>query len=264
MSQIPPPQPPQRPQPPLKPQYDHGAAAKPAGGGNSGVLIVLLVIGGIFAVMALCVVGVLAALLIPAIGSAQQAAKRAQSMNNVKQLTLAMLNYETTFQKFPPQYTIDASGQPLLSWRAQLLPFMEQQPLYDQLNQNEAWDSPANAGLTDTQISMFLSPRYGQSGNLTNYVAVAGEGFAFNGPQQIAVPGYDVHAEFIAWAEPRDLSFGDLKFEDLGASPDAPNVVRRGAVIGFADGHVISMQFADPEELRKMLTIDGQEPVNAW
>jgi hypothetical protein len=77
------------------------------------------------------VVGVLVALLLPATQAARESARRAQSMNNLKQLSLGLLNYESAKKVLPNQiYTKDA--KPLLSWRVQILPYMEEMDLYNQ------------------------------------------------------------------------------------------------------------------------------------
>jgi prepilin-type processing-associated H-X9-DG protein len=258
----------------MKPQNGGAVAAKTAAAGG-GVFVIILVIVGVMVVMGLCVIGVLAALLIPAVGAARDAAQRAQSMNNVKQIALGLLNYETTNNGFPPQYTVDESGQPLHSWRTQILPYLEQSMLYDQIDQTQPWDGGNNVVATDTELAIFRSPRYGDSGNLTNYVAVTGEGFLFNGNNRVRMSDVadgmsstmfviEIANSDIAWAEPRDLHLDEVFFEEAGAAENLPNLVRSGAVVGFVDGHVTAIQISDREELRKLLTINGGETVNSW
>lgn len=269
MSQVPP------PQPPFKPQTDNTGAVVAAAGVGSGVIAIIIVAVVAFFFVALCVIGILIALLLPAIQAAREAARRNVSMNNVKQLSLAMLNYEATQGHFPPQFTVDGAGQPLQSWRTLLLPYMEQQPLYDQINQNEAWNSPANSVFTDTHIPMYVSPRTGDTGNLTDYVAIAGDGFLFNGNNQNRMANVadgsastifvvEIANSDIAWAEPRDLTMSDLQLEGAGADANAPNVIRSITVVGFVDGSVKSLPISDPEELRKLLTINAGDIANAW
>ena len=67
-----------------------------------------------------------------------------ESMNNLKQIALAMLQYENDCKTFPPAYTTDAKGKRLLSWRVPILPYMEQNNLYRQFHLDEPWDSPHN------------------------------------------------------------------------------------------------------------------------
>ncbi|NLF69212.1 MAG: DUF1559 domain-containing protein [Candidatus Anammoximicrobium sp.] len=96
----------------------------------------------------IAIIGILVALLLPAIQAAREAARRTQCNNNLKQIGVALHNYHDTYKKFPPG-TIDRHG-----WlsTAFLLPFVEQTSLYDQLN----IDKPMN--LTDaTTLSLVRS-----------------------------------------------------------------------------------------------------------
>lgn len=247
---------------------------KPAS--SSGGLIAVIIVAVVaFMFIGLCVIGILIALLLPAIQAAREAARRTQSMNNVRQITLGLLNYESAQAAFPPQFTVDAAGQPLHSWRTLILPYLEQQSLLDQINQDEPWDSAENSVYAETELPLYRSPRFGETGNVTNYVAIAGEGFLFNGEQRVRLSDMqdgssntmmliEIANSDIAWAEPRDLTLAELQLEDAGTDPTAVNVVRSAAVIGFADGHVSTIGTSDPEELRKLLTISGSEPVSAW
>jgi hypothetical protein len=154
-----------------------------------------------------------------------------------------------------------------------ILPFLEQAGIYDQINQEEPWNGPNNSIFTDTPIELYRSPRYAETGNTTNYVAIAGEGFIFNGDKRVRLTDLqdgssstillvEIANSDIPWAEPRDLTLDDVQLEDAGADPGAVNVVRSMAVVGFADGSVSTIMTSDKEELRKMLTIAGSEVVN--
>jgi prepilin-type N-terminal cleavage/methylation domain-containing protein/prepilin-type processing-associated H-X9-DG protein len=90
----------------------------------------------------IAIIGVLVALLLPAVQAAREAARRTQCVNNMKQIGLGLQNYHDTFKKFPPQaiwgYPNTPSNQlgrlpaPYHhTWVTGILPFMEQQPLYD-------------------------------------------------------------------------------------------------------------------------------------
>ncbi|MCH5375004.1 MAG: DUF1559 domain-containing protein, partial [Planctomycetes bacterium] len=72
------------------------------------------------------------AMALPAISAAREAARRAQSMNNMKQIALAMHNFHDTYRAFPAGYSADADGKPLLSWRVHILPSLGHQELFDQ------------------------------------------------------------------------------------------------------------------------------------
>jgi competence protein ComGC len=86
-------------------------------------LIELLVVLGIFAL--------LLAFFLPAAGSARRNfARRAQCTNNLKQIMLALHNYEQAHGALPPAFTVDANGKPLHSWRTLILPFLGHSSLY--------------------------------------------------------------------------------------------------------------------------------------
>ena len=85
----------------------------------------------------IAIIGVLVGLLLPAVQAAREAARRMQCGNNVKQVGLALHNYHAAFQNFPMQAG-GTGGLPgnnsILSYLVPLLPFMEQQPLWEQIS----------------------------------------------------------------------------------------------------------------------------------
>jgi prepilin-type N-terminal cleavage/methylation domain-containing protein/prepilin-type processing-associated H-X9-DG protein len=80
----------------------------------------------------IAIIGVLIALLLPAVQAAREAARRSQCANNVRQLALAMHNYESTNKRFPPSMLIDPLRQAEFRWSplARILPYIEQGSLY--------------------------------------------------------------------------------------------------------------------------------------
>jgi prepilin-type N-terminal cleavage/methylation domain-containing protein len=86
----------------------------------------------------IAIIGVLVALLLPAVQSAREAARRMSCSNNLKQLSLALHNYEDTHKTLPPA-GIDSNQ---MSWAVLLLPYFEQKALYDQFNFNRgSWNA---------------------------------------------------------------------------------------------------------------------------
>jgi len=99
----------------------------------------------------IAIIAVLIALLLPAVQAAREAARRAQCVNNMKQLGLACHNYNSTNNIFPanlylhPAYTTNTYTWNNSSWLVFLLPYMEQSALYSSVNFNFAW-GPNNIG----------------------------------------------------------------------------------------------------------------------
>jgi prepilin-type N-terminal cleavage/methylation domain-containing protein/prepilin-type processing-associated H-X9-DG protein len=118
-------------------------------------LIELLVVSG--------VISVLIALLLPAVQSAREAARRAQCVNNLKQLGLALHNYEGMHQAFPSGYisnftaTGDDTG-PGWGWSPMLLGQFDQAPLLNSINFNRAVEDPANQTSRLVTVGSFLCP----------------------------------------------------------------------------------------------------------
>ena len=82
--------------------------------------------------------------------------ERTASVNNLKQIGLAMHNYANIEKTFPPAYTTDRAGEPLLSWRVLILPYLEQETLFKRFHLEEPWDSPPQQG-TDRRDARRLS-----------------------------------------------------------------------------------------------------------
>src|SRR5207249_4295371 len=130
-------------------------APQPAkSGGGAGVIIAVLAVCGIGGI---CVIGILVALLLPAVQAAREAARRMQSQNNLKQIVLALHNYHDTFQTFPPGVVTDAAGNPLYSGRVLLLPFMEPTALSDEFDLTQAGHSAATPASSQTRIPIIVS-----------------------------------------------------------------------------------------------------------
>jgi prepilin-type N-terminal cleavage/methylation domain-containing protein/prepilin-type processing-associated H-X9-DG protein len=101
-------------------------------GKNGFTLVELLVV--------IAIIGILVALLLPAIQAAREAARRTQCTNNMKQVCLATLNYESTNKKLPPGHRMSKDGtdiDSLGSWVTQLLPYLEEGSLFSQIDQKE-------------------------------------------------------------------------------------------------------------------------------
>jgi prepilin-type N-terminal cleavage/methylation domain-containing protein len=132
----------------------------------------------------IAIIGILVALLLPAIQAAREAARRTQCNNNQKQIALALHNYHDTYNRFPPGYftTITSSSNPnRYCWFQTILPFVEQSALFDQFQpeinaRRNPWDWPGSG----ERIQGFMCPSDPARGKVTgagfhgNYLVVHG------------------------------------------------------------------------------------------
>ena len=116
------------------------------------------------------IIAVLIALLLPAVQAAREAARRAQCVNNLKQIGVALFNYENSIGAFPPGYidyqnnpnnTPDLDMGPGWGWAAMLLPFLEQQPLYNSINFSLGITNASNSTAVLTSLTVFQCPSDG-------------------------------------------------------------------------------------------------------
>ena len=117
-------------------------------------LIELLVVIGIIAI--------LVALLMPAVQNARAAARRTQCKNNLHNIGIALLSYQSTYQCLPPGWlSSDVGGRTYpgySSWLMAILPEIEQETLYNAINiERPAW-APANATVVVQRVELYLCP----------------------------------------------------------------------------------------------------------
>ncbi len=207
--------------------------------------------------------------------------------NNMKQIALALHNYHDVYKCFPPAYVPDENGKPMHSWRVLILPYMEQQPLYNAYNFDEPWDGPNNGKLL-TQL------RYGYScpsqnwraqtpRTVTDYVAVVGPSTAWPGPvgrklSDLSDPASDTilileaTGHDIAWMEPRDFTSAEaMQFVTPSTGEEAGGHRREdffhffsvGRNVAMADGsvHFIIDGSLARDVWSSLLTVDDGVPV---
>jgi prepilin-type N-terminal cleavage/methylation domain-containing protein/prepilin-type processing-associated H-X9-DG protein len=151
----------------------------------------------------IAIIAVLIALLLPAVQSAREAARRAQCVNNLKQIGLAVHNYISSLDVLPPsgsshyQPNWPANGQPANSYgmKARILPYMEQQQTFNAINfmVDPEWSDVSGTGWEEanwtakaTRIAAFLCPSDLRKGNRNNRTATDGSvSQAINYPNNI-------------------------------------------------------------------------------
>lgn len=112
----------------------------------------------------IAIVGVIVALLLPAVQMAREAARRGQCSNNLKQIGIALLHYEHQYRYFPPGCTQCATNPAAMAierrhaWSGLLLAFLEQEPLWQQLDTSVRFDDAKNQPATSTVVPVYLCP----------------------------------------------------------------------------------------------------------
>ncbi|HUY93186.1 MAG TPA: DUF1559 domain-containing protein [Pirellulales bacterium] len=115
----------------------------------------------------IAIIGILMALLLPAVQAAREAARRTTCTNNLKQIGIALQAYHDSVRQFPPGYldlntnpniTPDGDLGPGWGWASMLLPYMEQASLYNQINFNQRVGSGVNAAVSLVTLPVFQCP----------------------------------------------------------------------------------------------------------
>ncbi|MCA9247331.1 MAG: DUF1559 domain-containing protein [Planctomycetales bacterium] len=229
---------------------------------------------------------VLIACLLPAVRTARPVAYRVQCTNNLKQLALALLNYEAQYDCFPPAYVADAEGTPMHSWRVLILPYLEQQALYDQYVLREPWNGPNNRKLAAQMPSYFLrcpSDRDENEEAKTNYVAVVGPQTILSGGKGRTMKEITdgvantlllvETVDAVPWMEPRDITFDQAVATTQRPCVSSKHFLPRDNFfvsydiafkpignVAMADGHIDFLAPPrTPEAMRAMLTVSGGE-----
>lgn len=227
-----------------------------------GLAIAGIVMGGIGC---LVVPFFLAALLLPAVQSVRGAAERVQSMNNLRELALALQNYQDMNGRLPPAVLSDGKGLPY-SWRVAVLPYMEQHALYEAYHRDQPWDSAANREVLAQMPRPFRRP--GQpAGETTHYQVLVGPRTAFEPPRGHALAEFTdgqsytillVEAEEpVPWTQP-----ADLPYDPRGPMPRFRLWPNHGFLAAFADGSVsLIPQTTTEATVRALITRNGDEVI---
>ena len=192
------------------------------------------------------------------------------SHDSLRQLALSLLNFESTHQHFPAHAIYSDDGAtPLLSWRVQILPFIEHNDLYEQFHLDEPWDSPHNLSLLPLMPQVFAHPNI--ANGMTNYLGVSGPGTFFeltdreigfgsltDGSSNTVMLVEANVDQAVEWTRPQDwvADFADPTAGLGELVPDGFNVSFGDGSILFVDNEISDVDFG------KMLTRDGGEVAN--
>jgi hypothetical protein len=200
-----------------------------------------------------------------AVQKVRQAAARIHSVNNLKQLALAMHNYHDATGQFPPQAVYDKNGKPLLSWRVLILPYIEGDQLFKEFKLDEPWDSEHNKKLLAKMPRVFAMQSQPANATETFYQAFTGKGALFDGKQGIKITDitdgtsntimFVEAAKAVPWTKPEDLTYDPDK-----PLPKLGNFFGKGFNAALCDGSVRFISAAIAEaNLRALITRNGGE-----
>ena len=206
---------------------------------------------------------VLIALLLPAVQSAREAARRAECVNNMKQIGLAFHNYASAKDGFPAKAVTSLDGKPLLSWRVAILPYIEEQALYEKFKLDEPWDSSHNKELIKYMPRVYVCPSRNLAAEpgMTSYRVFTGKNTLLDPsrPRQLAdvTDGLSntlmvVEAkQAVTWTKPEELPFDDNPGAPVPPLDGAGSLHPGGFNAAFGDGSIrFIRQSIRPEVLR--------------
>lgn len=222
------------------------------------------------------IIGVLLGLTLPAVQMARESARRTQCGNNLHQIGIALHSYHDARKTLPPgclQWRppgLPAANYKQFAWSALILPYLEQEPLYESIDFNVPYDHPKNAQPGSTRLSSFLCPTatapapgglgktdyaglFGQRlttfKNTNNGVFIYNRAFTFamirDGLSQTMCVAEDTVGPECEWINGRNTFEQSGRINDPKASL-IDNEIRSehvgGAMVLFVDGHVSLLQ----------------------
>ena len=245
-------------------------------------------------VVVIAILSILVAVLLPASQAAREAARRIRCTQNLHEIGIALHNHHSSFEEFP-MGGLEWRGwnQPnrrQLAWSLFLLPFLEQQALWDKIDTTQAFDSPANAVAASNTIPFYICPsgtrgkKLSQGRGPIDYGGLYGERLSGpnNPPKGImiyeqAFAAKDVSdglsnticiGESVDWPDGQWINGRNL-FDQAFPIHQAPffeNDLRslhpNGVNVGFADGHARFLrETTDVNVLSAICTRNGHEVV---
>lgn len=224
--------------------------------------------------------GITIGMLLPAVQQVRAAARKTIVQNNLRRLSLAILNHESKNGHLPPAYSVDENGNRLLSWRVHLLPLLGQQKLYDQFKLDQPWDSPHNLPLADAMPELFKHPGLSLPKGHTIFLAPVnqnsalsdgpvdqqGNGIKFNqitdskSNTWLVIEANQKHS--VVWTSPEDLRVDEFEDDQLA---DAITGYLKNTNIVMCDGATYTLRpegvtTAESVNLRGSMKVsDGNE-----
>ncbi len=210
----------------------------------------------------------------------RSAARRTSCLNNIRQIVLAMHNYEFVHKTLPPAIELSDQGEPWHSWRLELTSYLDEANLFDRYRKDETWNGPNNVKMNDKLPWAYSCPANKTNTN-TPYKLVTGPRTAFEVGNPLSIAGNhdapfsvivlieDV-AHPVPWLKPEDLSveeaiaiLSSTSRENCAHCIETRYQTRLlGNIVGMLDGTARFIPLgADPEVIRQAIDPhDGIEP----
>ena len=201
-------------------------------------------------------------------------------LSRLKSIGLGMINYDSSFKRFPVTNNasyFDASGNPYLSWRVFLLPYLGYQSLYSQFHLNEPWNSANNLPLADKMPDFFREPGDLGAVTTTRFQIISGEGTQYYwrrvggllvGPRDSDFTDDESNSLLVAevgasravtWTKPDNVDFDSANpLASLG------NISTKSIHAVMADSNTITLPATiDPATFTSLVTVAGGEVIDA-
>ena len=244
--------------------------AKSSGGSSSSTMAIIAVAA---CLVMFCGIGMLTALLLPAVQQAREAARRTQCKNNLKQIGLAMHNYHDTFQLFPAAHLNGLQGEPKLSWRVSVLPYLGEAGKYNAYQFNDTWDSPLNSRLLNPMPLVYGCPSHSTPGSTsTAYATITGSNTVLGDGKCVSlreitdgtsntVMVVEACELNIPWMKPQDIDAATV--QGVGDPNGASSKHIGGTHVLLADGSVrFVSNNINPKNYQALITRNGGEQIS--
>ncbi|WP_298863875.1 DUF1559 domain-containing protein [uncultured Gimesia sp.] len=204
-------------------------------------------------------------------------APKLASMNNLRNIGLAVVNYTSGHESnMPLGTTTDQQGKPLHSWMTAVVPYLDQVGLANQIKYEKPWNDPVNQHIFTTNIPVFINPSIEKTTDskgyaLTHYTAnsrLFGVNKSYSLDEISAADGMavtimlgEINSKFPAWGS--TSNFRDPA-KGLGGGPDhfgSPYEKSVNVIFSNGSGKFLSKDI-DPKILKALSTPDGGEPIS--
>ena len=191
----------------------------------------------------------------------------------MKQIGLAFHNYHSVHKSLPPAYTVDAQGNRLHSWRTFLLPFLEEQDLFETIDLAKPWNDPVNRDAMQRVVRVYQCPSHAASSplpTLSSYVAIVDPSGVMTGstptkfpevkdglPTTVLITEVSIESA-VHWMDPTDIDLDEF----LGVGKEFSSNHNGAVNVMMCDGAVQHMANDTDDEYRKsIVTKSGVEQI---